>query len=138
MVGSLGKVGAIKRILIAAAVVLALSPGLGAAQSESPPASPLIAVAVNGNIVLFRADGGQRTTLTRRGLDSSPVVSPDGRTFAFWRTPVTRQAGSPDVGTRQVMLASPNLHNNPYHIIVFSQHPASWSLQGRRAEHSLL
>ena len=122
LVGALGTGGAMTRILLAAAVALALSPGLGAAQRASQDSSPRIAAAVNGAIVLFRSDGGGRTALTRGGLDSSPVVSPDGSLIAFLRTPVVPppQPGMPGPPMQQVMLASPNGQHG-YDITVFSQ-----------------
>ncbi len=110
-----------KRILLAAAVALALSPGLGAAQRASLDSSPRIAAAVNGAIVLFRSDRGGRTTLTHSGIDSSPVASSDGSLIAFLRTPSTPpQPGMPGPRRHQVMLASPN-DQNGYDITVFSQ-----------------
>lgn len=119
-----------KRILLAAAVALALSPGLGVAQRASQDSSPRIAAAINGAIVLFRSDGGQRTTLTRGGFDSSPVVSSDGRMIAFLRTPVVPppQPGMPGPPMRQVVLASPNGQHR-YDITVFSQRAAISSPQ---------
>jgi len=62
--------------------------GAGTSQSTAAAsASPLIAFAENGSILVIHADGTQRYILTTKGWNSSPHMSPNQRWVAFLGLP---------------------------------------------------
>ncbi|MDQ2743842.1 MAG: hypothetical protein M3Z66_16315 [Chloroflexota bacterium] len=97
------------RLSIAFVLVLLTGFTLTAGRSSAATSSSArIAAAVNGNIILFRADGSGRSTITHRGIDSNPITSSGpGALVAFLRTrggfrPYDRQPRQ-----HEVMLAAP-------------------------------
>jgi hypothetical protein len=88
-------------VLVAGFVPTEPRPALSAA------ASTRIAAAVNGNLILFRADGSGRRVLTTSGRDGSPVTSPDGQTVAFLRWQAGWHPGAFRAARHTVMLARP-------------------------------
>ena len=93
------------------ALLLALLGTLAAASSREHPehvsaasllahgsaaAGPILAVALHGDIYTLRADGSTRARLTTGGQASSPQLSPDGRTVAYFVADRTQPAqGTP-------------------------------------------
>ncbi|MBV9281570.1 MAG: PD40 domain-containing protein, partial [Chloroflexi bacterium] len=97
-----------RRLGLALAAAFTAGAGLsGGRPPASAAPSTQIAAAVGGNIVLFRADGTGRQTLTSSRIDGSPVMSPDGRMVAFLRWPGGLHPDSPGPSRHVVMLAAP-------------------------------
>ncbi|GAC1470249.1 MAG: hypothetical protein PVSMB7_20790 [Chloroflexota bacterium] len=70
------------------------------------PRTVHVAVSLRGSIVLFAADGSNRTVLTHSGQDFAPVMAPGGKAVAFWRGRFTPLHAT----RRQVMVARADGH----------------------------